>query len=275
PPEQFGGKAYPASDLYSLGATLIAIATGKQPADLPQKNLKIDFERETSLSADFTHWLRWLIEPDLDLRLSSANEALQTLENPCLPPKPLQIDSPTIVKPNDSKIILRQKQDTLHIMIPASGFGKINLASKIGNIILFIIGLHLFSPLPMSILFAILAALAGEFAALISIPFTLISAGIGLAFMFPFLKCFLWETHLKIDSVNILMYNSLIVRINHKKAARRNFLALRSEDGVLSRPRLLLTTSDQIFDIPDINAEEKDWLADQISQWLQVPIYKN
>lgn len=37
PPEQFGGRTVPASDLYSLGATLIYLVTGIQPADLPQK----------------------------------------------------------------------------------------------------------------------------------------------------------------------------------------------------------------------------------------------
>jgi len=41
PPEQFGGRAVPASDLYSLGATLIYLTTGKHPAELPQINLKL------------------------------------------------------------------------------------------------------------------------------------------------------------------------------------------------------------------------------------------
>jgi serine/threonine protein kinase len=36
PPEQFGGRGVPASDLYSLGATLIYLATGRHPADLSQ-----------------------------------------------------------------------------------------------------------------------------------------------------------------------------------------------------------------------------------------------
>ncbi|HEY9664171.1 MAG TPA: serine/threonine-protein kinase, partial [Allocoleopsis sp.] len=37
PPEQFGGRTVPASDLYSLGATLIYLTTSTHPADLPQK----------------------------------------------------------------------------------------------------------------------------------------------------------------------------------------------------------------------------------------------
>lgn len=38
PPEQFGGRTVPASDIYSLGATLIGLLTGTHPADLPQKD---------------------------------------------------------------------------------------------------------------------------------------------------------------------------------------------------------------------------------------------
>ncbi|MHC5829679.1 MAG: serine/threonine protein kinase, partial [Nostoc sp.] len=38
PPEQFGGRTVAASDLYSLGATLIYLVTGTYPADLPQKD---------------------------------------------------------------------------------------------------------------------------------------------------------------------------------------------------------------------------------------------
>ncbi|RCJ26790.1 serine/threonine protein kinase [Nostoc minutum NIES-26] len=80
PPEQFGGYATPASDLYSLGATLIALATGIHPGDLPQKNLRIAFESAANLSPSFVNWLQWLTEPSLERRLTSAPAALTALK---------------------------------------------------------------------------------------------------------------------------------------------------------------------------------------------------
>jgi eukaryotic-like serine/threonine-protein kinase len=82
PPEQFGGRAAPASDLYSLGATLIALLTGAHPADLPQKDMRIQFEQAAHLSPGFTDWLNRMIEPSLERRFASAESALQALEQP-------------------------------------------------------------------------------------------------------------------------------------------------------------------------------------------------
>jgi eukaryotic-like serine/threonine-protein kinase len=81
PPEQYGGRATPASDLYSLGATLIYLVTGKHPADLPQRNLQIQFKSAATISAGFADWLTWLTEPALDQRLRSTEEALDTLQH--------------------------------------------------------------------------------------------------------------------------------------------------------------------------------------------------
>jgi serine/threonine protein kinase len=76
PPEQFGGRTVPASDLYSLGATLIYLVTGTHPADLPQKDFRIQFEQVVNLSSTLTNWLRWMTEPSLEHRLNSATQAL-------------------------------------------------------------------------------------------------------------------------------------------------------------------------------------------------------
>ncbi len=86
PPEQFGGRAVPASDLYSLGATLIALITKQHPADLPQKDLQIEFEQFTQLSPGFTSWLKWMTHPTLERRPASVQIAKEVLE------KPQQID---------------------------------------------------------------------------------------------------------------------------------------------------------------------------------------
>src|SRR4028119_166136 len=82
PQEQFGGRTVPASDLYSLGATLIALGTGTHPADLPQTDLRIQFEQVVNLSPALSSWLKRMIQPSLDRRLTSATEALQAIEQP-------------------------------------------------------------------------------------------------------------------------------------------------------------------------------------------------
>ncbi|MEM9903863.1 MAG: serine/threonine-protein kinase [Cyanobacteria bacterium P01_D01_bin.44] len=82
PPEQFGGRTVPASDLYSLGATLIYLITGIHPANLPQRDLRIHFEATAAVEAALGRWLRHLIEPSLDKRFDSANQALAALKDP-------------------------------------------------------------------------------------------------------------------------------------------------------------------------------------------------
>ncbi|MEM6599257.1 MAG: serine/threonine-protein kinase [Cyanobacteria bacterium P01_C01_bin.69] len=82
PPEQFGGRAVPASDIYSTGATLIYLATGQHPAELIQSDLHIDFERQSNLTEPFVHWIKRLICIDLAKRPSSAQQALYQLQHP-------------------------------------------------------------------------------------------------------------------------------------------------------------------------------------------------
>ncbi|MDJ0694429.1 serine/threonine-protein kinase [Mastigocoleus sp. MO_188.B34] len=80
PLEQFGGRATAASDLYALGATLINLATGISPADLPQFDSKIQFSHLVKLNPGFVRWLQQMTEPNLDYRFGRAAEALKTLE---------------------------------------------------------------------------------------------------------------------------------------------------------------------------------------------------
>lgn len=84
PPEQTGRRAVRASDLYSLGATLITALTGMDAAELPRRGMKIDLPQILPADAPFTLWLKQMVAPDLDKRFKSAREAIQALE-PIIP----------------------------------------------------------------------------------------------------------------------------------------------------------------------------------------------
>ncbi len=112
PPEQFGGQSVPASDLYALGSTLIYLATGQQPSELPQKEMRILFSEKVSLSLSLINWIQRLIEPSLDLRFKSAKDALKALEGK---------RSALLTKPTGSRLKVANTRQ-FEVVIPARGF---------------------------------------------------------------------------------------------------------------------------------------------------------
>ncbi len=109
-PEQFGSRAVAATDLYSLGATLVYLLTGKPPADLPQKQGKIQFEL-ADCSQDFCEWLEQMIEPLQEKRFKSADEALKNLYN---------FSSVTLsnVSQTFAKVSIKKSADVIEIVTP-------------------------------------------------------------------------------------------------------------------------------------------------------------
>jgi serine/threonine protein kinase len=79
PLEQFGGQATMASDLYSLGMTLIYLLTGTHPAQLPQVNGQLKFTAE--IDRNFKRWLDKMTYPHLDKRFDSARLAQTALKS--------------------------------------------------------------------------------------------------------------------------------------------------------------------------------------------------
>jgi len=123
PPEQFHGQTSAASDLYSLGATLVFLLSGQSPADLPRQRLKLDFRSQISVSPAFGHWLDRMLEPALEDRFASAAEALAALD--ALQGEPGRTGAAfakrpegTIAQPPDSNLLLRKTRTALQLEIP-------------------------------------------------------------------------------------------------------------------------------------------------------------
>jgi len=74
-----------ASDLHALGMTLLALATGSNPPELPKQKLRFAIPKSAGLSAQFIGWLEKLIEASTRDRFESAHAARASLRSGKLP----------------------------------------------------------------------------------------------------------------------------------------------------------------------------------------------
>ncbi len=75
-PEQLHGRALPQTDVYGLGATVVALMTGREPEELEHKGLRIDLAKELRASAALIAVLQRMLEPDPDARPSTVRAAM-------------------------------------------------------------------------------------------------------------------------------------------------------------------------------------------------------
>ncbi len=88
-PEQLHGQATPATDLYALGATIVALAGGVEPEDVPRKGLRMDLARHLpSLDETFRGVLAAMTDPDPDKRPQRARDVVAMLARTRLPKEP-------------------------------------------------------------------------------------------------------------------------------------------------------------------------------------------
>jgi len=184
PPEQVGGQATFASDLYSLGATLVYLVTGQHLGDRPHRfdrgargakwasisGFRFQFSgTQTQLSSSFQQWLNWLIEPYVGDRPTSAKQALAALNHLPLSMLKRQILRPTQVKmlpvpilngshdryqPFFTQIKSVKKRRSYELVVPPVGL-KVSQLKKawpplLMGSVLFSVALHLLSLLHFS-----------------------------------------------------------------------------------------------------------------------------
>ena len=81
-PEQLQGRALPASDVYAIGATALAMMTGCEPEELPHRGLAVDVRRalkgqSAGRNRGLIEVLERMLEPDPDRRASRIAPLLQ------------------------------------------------------------------------------------------------------------------------------------------------------------------------------------------------------
>ncbi|MBW4556809.1 MAG: serine/threonine protein kinase [Trichormus sp. ATA11-4-KO1] len=279
PPEQFGGRTVPASDLYSLGATLIYLVTGTHPADLPQQDFRIQFESATDLSPGLTRWLQWLTEPSVERRPSSAVEALKALDQPQLTRANTLTIGKYTGKPAGSKIQLTKNDDLLEILIPPVGFKPSMMFTGV-----FAIAWNSF------ILFWTIGALSAPFP--LNLPFALFSLpfwGVGFFMISTLLMGLFGNIRLRVDQQRIAFtYELWRWKFHRPRPAPRESITkliyipkhfTRDSDGdKTSVPTQLdiwagvhkYQLSANSSAIP--SETELEWLAHELSDWLGIEI---
>jgi serine/threonine protein kinase len=79
-PEQLHGEATAATDIYALGATIVALAGGIEPEDVPRKGLRMDLDKHLpSLDPDLRAALAAMTDPEPDKRPQRGRDVVALL----------------------------------------------------------------------------------------------------------------------------------------------------------------------------------------------------
>ncbi len=149
-PEQLRGQSSPASDLYGLGATMAAAATGSDASKLPAKGLEVDLSGVIK-PGRLRELLRWLLRADPDQRPGSVDAVLRNPPRrppPGLPPGAARSDTQAVVQRPSSVPAKRSSGTNLHALgitlVGAGLAGALGTASLLGAALSVVAGAVLF-----------------------------------------------------------------------------------------------------------------------------------
>ena len=263
-PEQFRGHAYPTTDLYGLGTTLLNLLTHQNPGDLPQKRLMIDFRPVITVSERFADWLDGLLEPLVEDRFPSAEAALDALTNPLLtsrrglshhPNAPLVLH-----QPSGSKVKLSRSRRRLSLSIPPNG-----LRGEAAGVALFALFWNSF----IFVWTAIAVSGGGAFFALFSLPFW----AVGLWLMWPLAKAIVGKFSLEVTGDRYTLTRQLWRWQKQCEGGARDLydVKLTTVYTQNSRPvhAVALNAGTQTYKFGlALSAPEKDWVVSELQAFI-------
>ncbi|MGK7944705.1 MAG: serine/threonine protein kinase, partial [Microcystaceae cyanobacterium] len=264
PLEQFWGKAVPASDLYAVGATLIHLATGIAPANLPQQNSRLQFSDRLSVSSGFIQWLETLTELDPQDRFQSAEEALTELNSLSFPSLKFFQSQANIAQNEtiDTAIKLQKDEQSLLINLP--------------NQMTLLPSFSWFNSLPIKLKISLgmitIAATGGMGAFLQHNQPELLSIMGILLMLIMGIKLF------KVNQRQSLFLDQEIVKISRKislipykvdKERLSNIVGFFIHEEDNNEYKISINTKKKIYFLPSVSKSESHWLLKEIEQWLK------
>jgi serine/threonine protein kinase len=293
PIEQFGGQTTPASDLYSLGMTLIYLLTGTHPAELKQSDGKIKFAAD--ISPRFRRWLEKMTQPYPDKRFNSAAYASNDLKS-----DNEDLGNFTDLKPPDTNVKLYRDNQQIKIVwqdVDRERIEKANIlpykmtksyskgmliaflsgtivvilscifnTTSISSIFMFGLGLTFFS-LPLflfgCILVSLWIAVEKQLISYCKVEYTCSIDNLSISL----LKC-VRKKHQKPlskhdrDSIVFLAYHPS--RIDIKGKGNPSF----KNNSIQSRTKLSINCGKFEYSVIDLSPEESWWLGKELSDFL-------
>jgi hypothetical protein len=236
--------------------------------------MRILFEDRVNLSPNLIDWLKWMTEPSTDLRLKSALQALEALLN-----SNLESRLTSVTPPIGSQVQVTNTRQMLEILIPPRGF-HLGLIPIIG----FAIAWNSFLVMWYGIAFANWNT-GGWFSAL----FAICHLGVGLWMIWKILFTLLGKVRLRITQSEITLSWEILGKrcLPSLSAARQNIAKVeltrlsykKDSDGdrVAVPPQINIWAGTKKFPLggeDTLTAPELEWLAQDLSNWLKLPITK-